>query len=56
VETYSRAIGHAPDDAMLYRNRAGEYLELRQWAQAETDIAQAAVKAGLRPEPGRGRS
>jgi tetratricopeptide (TPR) repeat protein len=41
VETYTRAIGHAPEEAMLYRNRAGEYIELQQWAQAEADVAHA---------------
>ncbi len=43
IAAYSQAIGHAPQEAMLYRNRAGEYLEMRQWAQAEADIAQAAA-------------
>ena len=50
IETYSRAIGQTPDNAMLYRNRAGEYLELQQWTQAEADIAQAAT---LEPEASR---
>jgi len=43
ITAYSQAIGHAPQEAMLYRNRASEYLEMRQWAQAEADIAQAAA-------------
>ncbi len=43
VEAYTRAIVHTPENAMLYRNRAGEYLELQQWAQAEADIVQAAA-------------
>lgn len=43
VEAYTRALVHTPENAMLYRNRAGEYLELRQWVQAESDIAQAAA-------------
>ncbi len=43
VEAYTRAITHAPENAMLYRNRAGEYIEMQQWAQAEADIAQAAA-------------
>ncbi|HRQ38252.1 MAG TPA: tetratricopeptide repeat protein, partial [Chloroflexota bacterium] len=42
VATYSRAIGHAPDNAMLYRNRAGERLELGEVDEAEADINQAA--------------
>jgi len=43
ITAYSQAIGYTPENAMFYRNRAGEYLELKQWAQAETDIDQAAA-------------
>lgn len=47
VETYGRAIAHAPDNAMLYRNRAGEHLEMGQVAAAAADIERAAQ---LEPE------
>jgi len=50
VEAYSRAIAYAPENAMLYRNRAGEYMEMEQWAQAEADVEQAAA---LEPEAAR---
>ena len=29
---------------MLYRNRAGEHIELGQWEQAQADINQAAAR------------
>jgi tetratricopeptide (TPR) repeat protein len=41
VKTYTGALSHAPDNAMLYRNRAGEYLELGQLDEAQADIEQA---------------
>ncbi|MBE7533681.1 MAG: tetratricopeptide repeat protein [Ardenticatenaceae bacterium] len=47
VATYGRAIAHAPDNAMLYRNRAGEHLEMGQVAAAAADIERAAQ---LEPE------
>jgi tetratricopeptide (TPR) repeat protein len=50
VETYTQAIAYAPQTAMLYRNRAGEYLERQQYAAARQDIDQA---AGLEPEAAR---
>jgi tetratricopeptide (TPR) repeat protein len=50
VETYTRAIVYAPQTAMLYRNRAGEYLELQQYDAARQDIEQA---AGIEPEAAR---
>jgi tetratricopeptide (TPR) repeat protein len=43
VDAYTRAIAHAPEVAMLYRNRAGEHIEIEQWAQAKADIEQAAA-------------
>ncbi len=43
VEAYTRAIDHDPENAMLYRNRAGEHIEMEQWPQAEADVAQAAA-------------
>ena len=43
IEAYSRGLAHAPENAVLYRNRAGEHLELSQWAQAEADIDRAAA-------------
>jgi tetratricopeptide (TPR) repeat protein len=50
VETYTRAVACAPQTAMLYRNRAGEYLELQQYDAARQDIEQA---AHLEPEAAR---
>ncbi len=43
VEAYTRAIAHTPEEAMLYRNRAGEYIEMEKWAEAERDIERAAA-------------
>jgi tetratricopeptide (TPR) repeat protein len=43
IDAYTRAIAHAPQDAMLYRNRAGEHIEMAQWAQAEADVERAAA-------------
>jgi tetratricopeptide (TPR) repeat protein len=43
VEAYTSAIAYAQDEAMLYRNRAGEHIEMEQWAQAEADTKQAAA-------------
>lgn len=50
VETYTSAIAYAPQTAMLYRNRAGEYLELRQYDATRQDVEQAAQ---LEPEAAR---
>ncbi|MCB0175274.1 MAG: tetratricopeptide repeat protein, partial [Anaerolineae bacterium] len=50
VESYSRAVAHAPQNAMLYRNRAGEYLDLQQVEAARQDIEQAAA---LEPDAAR---
>ena len=47
TETYTRALSHTPNDAVLYRNRASEYLELDQLEQAQADIEAAAT---LEPE------
>ncbi|NMC01074.1 MAG: tetratricopeptide repeat protein, partial [Chloroflexi bacterium] len=43
VETYTRAITYAPENAMLYRNRASEYLKMAQVDQAAADIERAAA-------------
>ncbi len=47
VTAYSRALSTAPENAMLYRNRAGEYIELGEFDRAKTDIEAA---AGLEPD------
>ena len=41
IETYTRAIGQEPQNAMIYRNRAGEYIERQRFEQAQADIEQA---------------
>ncbi len=43
VEAYTRAIGHDPENGMLYRNRAGEYIEMEQWTLAHADVERAAA-------------
>ncbi len=50
VAVYSRGLAAAPDNAMLYRNRAGEYIEFGDAAAARADIATA---ARLEPEAAR---
>jgi tetratricopeptide (TPR) repeat protein len=51
VESYSQAIALVPDQAYLYRNRAGSRLSLGQWAETEAD-ARRAVE--LEPDRARG--
>ncbi|MFC1961260.1 hypothetical protein ACFLYO_11205, partial [Chloroflexota bacterium] len=41
IATYTKALEQSPEIAMLYRNRAGEYIELGQLAAAQTDIEAA---------------
>ena len=41
IETYAQALAQAPDDAMLYRNRAGQYIELGQLVEAQADVERA---------------
>lgn len=42
IETYTRGIKIAPDDARLYRHRGHRYISTRQFDKAVTDMARAA--------------
>jgi tetratricopeptide (TPR) repeat protein len=39
ITNYSRAIRLSPKEAILYRNRAMEYIQIKQWRKAEKDLA-----------------
>jgi len=43
VATYTRAIGLAPERAVLYRHRGHRYISLRELAQAVSDMEHAAA-------------
>lgn len=43
VATYTRAIGLAPERAVLYRHRGHRYISLRELAQAVSDMERAAA-------------
>ena len=41
IGAYSRAVSHGVAFAMLYRNRAGEYIGIKSLAEAEADLHKA---------------
>lgn len=43
IETYSRAMAIAPNDARLYRHRGHRYISTRQFSKAATDLNRAAA-------------
>ncbi len=43
IAAYTRGVGFDPHNAMLYRNRAGVFIDLRDGASAAADIARAAA-------------
>jgi tetratricopeptide (TPR) repeat protein len=42
IETYTRGIKLAPDNAMLYRHRGHRYISIRRFDKAVTDLSKAA--------------
>jgi tetratricopeptide (TPR) repeat protein len=42
IEIYGQALAQSPEEAMLYRNRAVQYIELGQLVEAQADVERAA--------------